>query len=128
VAIELGPRLAEARGLEAIRELLLWVQDALAELDEGSPPVGQLPFAPILHAIEQRTSELRSQEATVFEAFGMMCRDHLGLDPHTLLRAHLGELHTAKLGLDQLEETTLDTGMLREWRELFARTWRELIG
>jgi hypothetical protein len=55
-----------------------------------------------------------SREATVFEAFAAACRDQLGLDPETVLRAHLGELDAGMLGLDQLEETKPDKGMLPE--------------
>jgi hypothetical protein len=43
VAIELDPRLAEVRGLEARRELLLRVQDALAELDDEQETVASWP-------------------------------------------------------------------------------------
>jgi hypothetical protein len=131
VAIELGPRLAEARMLDATRKLLLWVQNTIVELldDEPDSPASRPPFATILHAIEQCSSELRSQEATVFEAFGAVCRDQLGLDPQTVLRAHLGELHAGMLGLlDQLDGAKPDNRALREWREMFASKWRERIG
>jgi hypothetical protein len=129
VAIELGPRLAEARMLDATRGLLLWVQNIIVELldDEPDSPASRPPFAAILHAIEQCSSELRSQEATVSEAFGAVCRDQLGLDPQTVLRAHLGEMHAGMLGLDQLDGAKPDNRALREWREMFASKWRERV-
>jgi hypothetical protein len=115
--------------LDATRELLLGVQDAIVELlDDGQElPVGRPPFSPILDALEQCSSELTSREAIVFEAFGAVCRDHLALDPETVLRAHLGELHVGMLGVDQLEGAKPDTEALREWREMFARKWRERV-
>jgi hypothetical protein len=56
-----------------------------------------------------------------------MCRDELQLDPQTVLRAHLGELYTGMLDLDQLDGTKPDAAALREWRAMFAEKWRDRV-
>jgi hypothetical protein len=125
VALDLGPRLAEARMLDATRELLLAVQAAAAELDGGDgKPSDDWPF---LTGIERCASEIRSRAAAVLEAFRLHCRNQLRLDPEVVLVAHLGEQLVARLDLDQLEAAKPDKAALRAWREFFARKWHEQV-
>jgi hypothetical protein len=128
VALELGRHLAQARMLDAVRGLLLAVHDAAAEIDEDhGPTVSRPPDRPLLKALERGSSEVRSRAAAVFEGFAAVCRDQLQLDPQTVLRAHLGDLHVGMLGLEQLDGAKPDRAALRDWRELFARKWRERV-
>jgi hypothetical protein len=128
VAVELGPRLAEARGLDAVRRVLLAVEDAAARFDEDQGHAVRRPPAwAFLKEVDRCSSKLRSQAAAVFEGFAAVCRDQIGLEPQTVLRAHLGDLQVATLGLQQLDGAKPDRAALRDWRELFVRKWRERV-
>jgi len=77
--------------------------------------------------VDHIASELRSHATAVFAAFGAVCRSELGLEPETVLYAHLGPLYIATLELDQLEGAKPDRTIRREWRAKLAQKWREWI-
>jgi hypothetical protein len=133
VAVDLGPRLAKLRIRAAVRETL---PHAVAlGVDHGVPDPGELGPEDVErivektlgHAFDRAQEHIRSQAAAVYEAFCRVCREELRVAPKTVLRAFLGPLHHDALGLDQLDGAEPDEEALGEWREMFARKWRERV-
>jgi hypothetical protein len=133
VAVDLGPRLANLRMLAAVRETL---PHAIAlGVDVGVPDPGELEPEDVERIIEKTLGRafdgaqehIRSQAAAVYEAFCRVCREELRVEAETVLRAFLGPLHHDALGLDQLDGAEPDEDALGEWREMFARKWRERV-
>jgi hypothetical protein len=150
VALQLGPQLAQAKMLEAGGELVARTIRATAELAvalatgedsrpgpaeatseaEPEPDAGEdsPPDAPMVRATAEVSAKLRSEAAAVYEAFAKVCRDEMGLEPAIVLRAHLGPLHVAMLGLEALDGVKPDKAAMRQWHEMFERTWRRRVG
>jgi hypothetical protein len=59
VAVDLGPRLAAARGLDAVREVLHIAYDVAAKFDEDRG-LGRPPDWPLLKQLERGSSQIRS--------------------------------------------------------------------
>jgi hypothetical protein len=144
VAIDLGPRLAKLGMLAAVRALPKAVAlgvDAAAAGD-GGRKLGWLPgddglnpedvrevvdetLGPLFREAED---QIRSQAAAVYGAFGRVCREEMGVEPQTMLKANLGPLYHEALGLDKLDGAKPDKAALAGWHSLFQRKWRERVG
>jgi hypothetical protein len=135
VAIDLGPRLATLRMLAAIRETLpqavgLGVDSAVAALSadhEGLTPedVSDIVDETLGRLLPEAEDHLRSQAVAVYEAFALTCREEMGLNAETVLRAVLGPLYYDALALDRLDGAKPGQEALAAWREMFGRKWAE---
>jgi hypothetical protein len=128
LAREIGQLKMLDAGREAIVRLLRMMAEVAAELDDEDPAdaARALEQVSAVRVLQQLSAELRSQAAAVFEAFRRVCRDELGLEPETVLTAHLGPLAVATLlELDQLEGAKPDKRIMREWRVRLVDKWRE---
>jgi hypothetical protein len=134
VAIDLGPRLANLRMLAATREALphavaLGVDVGAADPGELTPEdVADIVDETMGKAFDEVEKHLRSQAAAVHEAFARVCREQMGVEPETVLKATLGPLYLDLLGFDQLDGAEPDREALAAWREMFARKWRKRVG
>jgi hypothetical protein len=134
VAVDLGPRLANLRMLAAVRETLphavaLGVDVGVEDPGQlGPEDVSRIVDETFGRAFDQAEGHIRSQAAAVYEAFALTCREEMGVEPETVLRAYLGPLHHETLGLAQLEGAKPDPEALASWREMFGRKWRERVG
>jgi hypothetical protein len=134
VAIDLGPRLAKLRMLCAIRETLphavaLGVDIGVEDPGDLTPEdVSRIVDETLGQVFDKAENWLRSAAAAVYEAFARVCRDEMGVDPETVLKATLGPLYLDALGLDQLDGGKPDKAQLEEWHALFTRKWRERVG
>jgi hypothetical protein len=128
VALELGPQVAQLRGVELGRHLLVMFREVAAEFDDESPDEGPADAEwPFLAGLERAAAAMRSHAATVYAAFRTVCRNELGLEPETVLRAHLGDFHVAQLRLDELEGAKPHKARQCEWSDKLRRHWRERI-
>jgi hypothetical protein len=134
VAIDLGPRLANLRMLAATRETLphavaLGVDVGTEDFEELTPEdVADIVAETMGKAFDKAEEHLRSQAAAVHEAFARVCREEMGVEPKTVLKATLGPLYLDMLGLDQLDGAEPDREALAAWREMFGRKWRKRVG
>jgi hypothetical protein len=133
IAVDLGPRLANLRMLAATPETL---PHAVAlGVDVGAEDPGDLTPEDVADivaetmgkAFDKAEVHLRSQAAAVYEAFSRVCREEMGIETETVLRATLGPLYFEMLGLDQLKGAEPDREALGAWHGLFQRKWRERI-
>jgi len=138
VALEISPRLAQLRMLEATPELAtravltgvhaMNVAMAPSEgaelLDDAelSAAVGE-PFQDMVGTV---TAEIRADIAAVFEAFARVCRGEMGLEPDVVLGAHHVVPYAAEV-MEVLADAGPDEAQIGAWRELFLRVWRERV-
>jgi hypothetical protein len=136
VALDLGPRLAKLRMLGAISETLPRAVaigvDAAVETDAAAEEltpedVERIVGETLGRAFDKVEARFRAEAAAVLEAFYRLCREEMGLEPETVLKATLGPLYLGLLGLDQLDGAKPDTAQLKEWHAMFARKWRERV-
>lgn len=129
VALELSARLAQARMLDASAEsatrcVVLGAQ-AMREASDGEPVDDADLAAAVEEPIGRGFGELRAvlveAAAAVYAAFAAVCRQRLGVEPETVLLAHIGPPHVERLGLEILQGTPPDENATRPWRELFER-------
>jgi len=133
VAIELGPRLAQLRLTGAIRGALPVLVgigvDVGAAASGGLMPdeVRAVVDESLGKAFNEAESLIRSQAAAALVGFERVCKIEMRLDAGTVLLAHLGPLHVAQLGLEQLEGVKPDRREVADWQETLTRKWRERI-
>jgi hypothetical protein len=133
VALDLGPRLAKLRMSAAVRETLphavaLGVDTGVEDPGQLEPEdVSRIVGETLGRAFDGVEARFRAEAAAVLEAFSWVCREEMGLEPETVLRATLGPLYVDLLGLDQLVGAKPDKAALKEWHAMFRRKWAERV-
>jgi hypothetical protein len=129
VALHLAPRMAQVRMLAVTGDLVARAMTAGAAVasDKAGEAVDEAARPVFVDAFDTAAGQLRAEAAAVLQAFGDVCRQEMRLEPDTVLRAHLGPPLVDMLGLDELDAKP-DKTALRQWRELFERTWRRRLG
>lgn len=133
LALDLGPRLMMLRLLRATPELVarsmaVGAEAAVASEEDLRELVEAAVSEPVGQAVESLAARVRSEAAAVAHAFAGVCRERMGLEPETVLRASLGPLYAERLALADLTSASPDKVHLAEWRELLERTWRKRTG
>lgn len=113
VALQLGPVAAQLKLLAVTGELVDHAARAVA---------GETVKSPLSAAFDGAAHEFRADGGAVFQAFAVVCRRQLRLEPETVLRAHLGP-YVEQLGLGEFERAKPDRAAVREWRDVFETYW-----
>jgi hypothetical protein len=130
VALDLAPRMAQLRMLAVTSDLVARAMGAGAALadEEAGAAVEDAARPVLVKTFDAAAEQVRAEAAAVYEAFGQVCRSEMGLEPETVLRAHLYGPYLETLGLDQLEGAKPDKTTVRQWRDMFERKWRRRLG
>ena len=119
--------------VDMVRRALILGAEAALESLEALPSDGEL--AEIYEAVEgedwlprafeEVLGEVLADAAAIWQAFGSVCLEQIGLDPKTVIAGALGPLFIADRSaeLDGLAVVDADEERVAAWRELFARRW-----
>lgn len=72
--------------------------------------------------LEETQRTMAAEAKAVWEAFTACCREDMGLEPETVVRATVGSLPD---GLERLTGVEVDPERLAYWREAFGKAWRQ---
>lgn len=134
---EIRPAFARAAVLrvsgEMVRRALILGVEAALESLEALPSAGELAEVYeaakgedwLPRAFAEVLAEVLADAAAVWQAFGSVCLEQIGLDPKTVIAGALGPLFIATFSaeLDELAAVEADDKRVAAWRELFARGW-----
>jgi hypothetical protein len=127
VALELSSRMAQARMLDASAGLATrCVVLGAHAVSEGFESVDEPEFtAAVEEPFKRMYGEMRALlvagAVAVYEAFTAVCHERLGVEPETVLLAHVGPPHVERLGLEILQGASPDESATGAWRDLFER-------
>ena len=109
-------------GVEIALETLeaLPSEGELAEVYEAAKGEDWLP-----RAFEEVLARVLADAAAIWQAFGSVCLEQIGLGPKTVIAGALGPFFVATFSaeLDELAAVDADDEQVAAWRELFARGW-----
>jgi len=112
VALDLGPGVVALRLLTVAADLFASAF-ALGATATDPDKNKQAAFAesvsdlPAIQAVREAAQRTAREAAALWQAFGAVCREEIGLDPEVVLRAHLGPI-VDMLDLDQLDDAEPD--------------------